>query len=58
VPGRNSIAWTRANQAVTGAIVGFGDVKQVKGMIGAAASRLSLSELDEIASQLRTDAAA
>lgn len=47
-PGEVAIAWTLNNPAVTGAIVGFRNVKQVDGIVGAAEFRLSGTELDEI----------
>jgi len=47
-PGEVAIAWTLNNPAVTGAIVGFRNVKQVDGMVGAAEFRLSKAELVEI----------
>jgi aryl-alcohol dehydrogenase-like predicted oxidoreductase len=54
-PGQVAIAWTLASQAVTGAIVGFRDVKQVQGIVGAASFRLTSGELDEIENHLRVD---
>jgi len=57
-PGEVAIAWTLANPAVTGAIVGFRSTKQVAGIVGAATFRLSSAELDEIANRLRVQAAA
>jgi aryl-alcohol dehydrogenase-like predicted oxidoreductase len=57
-PGEVAIAWTLANPAVTGAIVGFRSIQQFEGMIGAATFRLSSVELDEIADRLRAQAAA
>jgi len=53
-PGEVAIVWTLANPAITGAIVGFRNVKQVEGIIGAANFRLSPSELEEIANWLHT----
>lgn len=47
--GEVAIAWTLANPAVTGAIVGFRSPEQVRGLIGAGAFRLSPAELAEIA---------
>jgi aryl-alcohol dehydrogenase-like predicted oxidoreductase len=47
-PGEVAIAWTLDNPAVTGAIVGFRNVKQVEGIIGAASLHLSPSEMQEI----------
>ena len=57
-PGEVAIAWTLANPAVTGAIVGFRSAKQVKGIVGAAGFRLSVGESDEIENRLHADAAA
>lgn len=47
-PGEVAIAWTLHNPAVTGAIVGFRNVKQVSGIIGASEFRLSSEEMEEI----------
>jgi aryl-alcohol dehydrogenase-like predicted oxidoreductase len=47
-PGEVAIAWTLNHPAVTGAIVGFRDTKQVAGIIGAGEFRLTQAELDEI----------
>jgi aryl-alcohol dehydrogenase-like predicted oxidoreductase len=47
-PGEVAIAWTLHNPAVTGAIVGFRNVKQVGGIIGATEFRLSSEEMGEI----------
>jgi aryl-alcohol dehydrogenase-like predicted oxidoreductase len=57
-PGEVAIAWTLGNPAVTGAIVGFRDVKQVEGIVGATSFRLSPDESDEIETRLRARAAA
>jgi aryl-alcohol dehydrogenase-like predicted oxidoreductase len=57
-PGELAIAWTLSNPAVTGAIVGFRNVKQIEGIVGAATFRLSTVELDEIGERLRARAAA
>jgi aryl-alcohol dehydrogenase-like predicted oxidoreductase len=57
-PGEVAIAWTLGNPAVTGAIVGFRDAKQVEGIVGAMSFRLSPGELDEIENRLRAQAAA
>jgi aryl-alcohol dehydrogenase-like predicted oxidoreductase len=54
-PGEVAIGWTLANPVVTGAIVGFRNAKQVKGIVGAASLRLSSGELDEIETWLRAD---
>lgn len=56
-PGEVAIAWTLQNPAVTGAIVGARDAKQVEGWIGAADIRLTsadLAALDARASGLET----
>lgn len=47
-PGEVAIAWTLRNPAVTAAIVGGRNSKQVEGIIGAADLSLGESELDEI----------
>ncbi len=47
-PGEVAIAWTLTNSAVTGAIVGMRNPKQVQGVIGAAEVTLSQAELEEI----------
>lgn len=47
-PGEVAIAWTLRNQAVTGAIVGARNPKQVDGIVGAAAFRLRPNEIKEI----------
>jgi aryl-alcohol dehydrogenase-like predicted oxidoreductase len=47
-PGEVAIAWTLANPAVTGAIVGMRAANQVSGVIGAGTFRLSADELGEI----------
>jgi aryl-alcohol dehydrogenase-like predicted oxidoreductase len=52
-PGEVAIAWTLGNPTVTGAIVGFRNVKQVDGIIGAASFHLSTSDMEEIANWLR-----
>jgi aryl-alcohol dehydrogenase-like predicted oxidoreductase len=46
--GEVAIAWTLANPAVTGAIVGMRSAAQVDGVIGALAFRLSDAEMAEI----------
>jgi aryl-alcohol dehydrogenase-like predicted oxidoreductase len=51
--GEVAIAWTLANPAVTGAIVGVRSAEQVRGVIGAAEFRLSRAELDEIENAVR-----
>jgi aryl-alcohol dehydrogenase-like predicted oxidoreductase len=50
-PGEVAIAWTLRHPAVTGAIVGARDPKQVDGIIGAMDFRLTTSEVAEIESQ-------
>ncbi|HZQ95371.1 MAG TPA: aldo/keto reductase [Candidatus Sulfotelmatobacter sp.] len=47
-PGEVAIAWTLNHPAVTGAIVGFRDRRQVAGIIGAATFRLNAAEIAEI----------
>jgi len=47
-PGEVAIAWTLRNPAVTGAIVGARNPKQVDGIIGAMDFRLTTSEIEEI----------
>ncbi len=47
-PGETAIAWTLRNPAVTGAIVGARDAKQVEGVAGAAEFRLTPDEIAEI----------
>ncbi len=47
-PGEVTIAWTLRNPAVTGAIVGARNAKQVDGIIGAATFRLTPDEIKEI----------
>jgi aryl-alcohol dehydrogenase-like predicted oxidoreductase len=47
-PGEVAIAWTLRNPAVTGAIVGARNAKQVDGIIGGATFRLSPGEIKEI----------
>jgi aryl-alcohol dehydrogenase-like predicted oxidoreductase len=46
--GEVAIAWTLHNPAVTAAIVGFRNPKQVDGLIGAQTFRLSENEYNEI----------
>ena len=57
-PGEVAISWTLHHPAVTGAIVGFRNTKQVSGIIGAANFRLQPAELQEIDDALNRDAAA
>lgn len=47
-PGEVAIAWTLTNPAVTGAIVGMRNPKQVRGVVGAAELNLTKAELEEI----------
>src|ERR1700745_2293438 len=47
-PGEVAIAWTLRNPAVTGAIVGARDPKQVDGIIGSMDFRLTASEIAEV----------
>jgi aryl-alcohol dehydrogenase-like predicted oxidoreductase len=47
-PGEVAIAWTLNNPAVTAAIVGMRNSKQVDGVIGAATFRLSPEEVSEL----------
>ena len=49
-PGEVAIAWTLARPAVTGAIVGARDARQVEGVIGAGELRLTAEEIAEIES--------
>ncbi len=51
-PAEVAIAWTLRLPAVTGAIVGFRNVKQVEGVVGAASFKLPSHELDEIEDRL------
>lgn len=47
-PGEVAIAWTLRNPAVTGAIVGARNARQVDGILSAATFRLTLDEIGEI----------
>jgi aryl-alcohol dehydrogenase-like predicted oxidoreductase len=47
-PGQVAIAWTLRNSAVTGAIVGARNAKQVEGIVGAAELHLTEEEIAEI----------
>ena len=47
-PGETAIAWTLRHPAVTGAIVGARNAKQVEGTLGAADFRLTSAEIAEI----------
>lgn len=49
-PGEVALAWTLANPAVTGAIVGLRSAEQVEGTLGALTFRLAPEELKEIES--------
>jgi aryl-alcohol dehydrogenase-like predicted oxidoreductase len=51
-PGETAIAWTLANPAVTGAIVGLRKPEQVDGTLGALEFRLTPDEVAEIESYL------
>jgi aryl-alcohol dehydrogenase-like predicted oxidoreductase len=55
--GEVAIAWTLHNPAVTGAIVGMRNPKQVAGVIGAATFRLSTREFEEIEAALQQELA-
>jgi len=57
-PGEVAIAWTLNNPAVTGAIVGFRNPKQVDGIIGATVFRLAADDLNEIEKALSQETAA
>jgi aryl-alcohol dehydrogenase-like predicted oxidoreductase len=57
-PGEVALAWTLRRSEVTGAIVGMRSSKQVEGVVGAAALRLSTGEVEEIANFLRENTAA
>jgi aryl-alcohol dehydrogenase-like predicted oxidoreductase len=50
-PGETAIAWALRRPAVTGAIVGARNSKQVDGVIGAMHFRLTPSEIAEVESQ-------
>ena len=50
-PGEVAIAWTLRHPAVTGAIVGARDPKQVDGVIGAMDFRLTATEITELEGQ-------
>lgn len=57
-PGEVAIAWTLNNPAVTAAIVGVRNPKQVQGVIGAGEFRLNREELDRIEEALKQEVAA
>jgi aryl-alcohol dehydrogenase-like predicted oxidoreductase len=54
-PGEVAIAWTLKNPAVTGAIVGFRNPKQVSGILGAAELLLQPTEMAEIEDALKPE---
>jgi aryl-alcohol dehydrogenase-like predicted oxidoreductase len=56
-PGEVAIAWTLLNPAVTAAIVGVRNAKQVRGIAGAACLRLDAAEAAEIGDCLKSAAA-
>ena len=56
-PGEVAIAWTLCNPAVTGAIVGFRNAKQVSGIVGAMSFRLQPNEVTEIDQTLKQHSA-
>lgn len=56
-PGEVAVAWTLNHPAVTAAIVGFRNVRQVTGIVGAAEFRLPASEMTEIENALNERAA-
>ena len=47
-PGETAIAWTLSKEAVTGAIVGARNARQVDGIIGAGSFRLTPEEIAEV----------
>ena len=53
--GEVAIAWTLNHPAVSGAIVGFRNVQQVAGIIGAADFRLNQSELSQLEDALKQE---
>lgn len=55
-PGEAAVAWTLANPAVTGAIVGARNPKQIDTLVGAAEFRLTELELGEIEDFMKTHA--
>ncbi|HEU5374553.1 MAG TPA: aldo/keto reductase [Ktedonobacteraceae bacterium] len=55
-PGEAAVAWTLANPAVTGAIVGARNQQQIDTLVGAAEFRLTELELDEIEDFMKTHA--
>jgi aryl-alcohol dehydrogenase-like predicted oxidoreductase len=56
-PGQVAFAWTLANPAVTGAIVGFRSPEQVEGILGRGDFSLSREEVNEIESVAKQEAA-
>jgi aryl-alcohol dehydrogenase-like predicted oxidoreductase len=57
-PGEVAIAWALNHRSVTAAIVGFRNVQQVSGIIGAAEFRLLPSDIAEIEDALKREVAA
>ena len=53
--GEVAIAWTLRNRAVTAAIVGVRNPKQVSGIVGAADFRLTRKEVEEIDEALQLE---
>lgn len=53
--GEVAVAWTLRHPAVTGAIVGFRNPRQVDGIIGAMTFRLTDDEIDEIESWVKAN---
>jgi aryl-alcohol dehydrogenase-like predicted oxidoreductase len=51
--GEVAVAWVLRHPAITAAIVGFRNPKQVDGVIGAMTFRLTQDEIDEIESQVQ-----
>jgi aryl-alcohol dehydrogenase-like predicted oxidoreductase len=56
-PGEVAVAWVLRHPAVTGAIVGARKPGQLKELIGAADWRLTLAEIDEIDTFLKSNPA-
>lgn len=54
-PGEVAIAWTLRHPAVTGAIVGARNARQIDGVVGAADLRLSDDEIQRIADFIQTN---
>lgn len=57
-PGEVAIAWTLNHRAVTAAIVGFRNQRQVQGIVGAAVFRLTPAEIMEIDEIVNRESAA